>query len=210
MTRRRGGKHGPRPTNNDDELQRCSWRFWDEPDDTNHGPQIVVTEPNGAEHYLIDLETFWSRLRQRSERLAAESARESERAVCIMDGNMDDMLHCTFQDTVACEKDEGAFVIASGLPSTTTMSSSKRGQRVSTRLKQAFSRRTGQPRGLLPLYHDGGDDGSRQSEDSETERLLGCDDIWDDRPRQGVEMDLLRLFGVLGLLRTIAYCCSRS
>ncbi|ROW11273.1 hypothetical protein VMCG_01362 [Cytospora schulzeri] len=188
-------------------LQRCSWRFWDEPDDTNHGPQIIVTEPNGDEHYLIDLETFWSKLRQRSERHAAHSIRDPEKAMLTGDkvgGRLDD----TVQEPVTRVEDEKALISVSEASSMTI-----RGQRWSTRLKQAFSRRNdsaGQSRTLLPLCHDVGEGGSSQFEDSETARLLGFEGTWDTRRRQGGEVDLLRLIGVLGLLRTIAYCCSKS
>ncbi|KUI66971.1 hypothetical protein VM1G_02002 [Cytospora mali] len=185
-------------------LQRCSWKFWDEPDDTNHGPQIIITEPDGKEHYLIDLEAFWSKMRQRSERHAADTARDTEKYVPT--DKMEDVPKCTMQEVETCSNDDDVALVPVCAASSTTM----RGQKWSTRLKQAFSRRSGQPRTLLPLCHDGEEGGSSQSEDSETERLLRLDGTWDSRRRQGGELDMLRLIGVLGLLRTIAYCCSKS
>jgi hypothetical protein len=196
-------------------LQRCSWRFWDEPDDANRGPQIVVTEPSGEEHYLVDLETFWSKLRQRSGRRAAGPARDDpERAMLLVMGGSG------VEDTPG----RGVQGPAPGAVSSTTATT--RGRRWSTRLRQAFSRRGGgggggcggQPRTILPLCYKGGGGGGgggpgQQPEDSETGRLLGfVDGAWDGcRRRQGLEVDdLLRLIGVLGLLRTIAYCCSKS
>lgn len=108
-----------------------------------------------------------------------------------------------------CESNEEEFVSMSDTSLLTTTAT--RGQRLSTRLKQAFSRWGDQPQYLLPLCHDGGEAGSSQPEDSETGRLLSFDSTWNSRRRrQGVEIDMLRLIGVLGLLRTIAYCCSKS
>ncbi|KUI57189.1 hypothetical protein VP1G_04532 [Cytospora mali] len=150
-------------------LQRCSWKFWDEPDDTNHGPQIIITEPNGKEHFLIALETFWSKMRQVSERHIAESARDTEKYSPT--DKMQDVLKCTIQEVETCANDDERALVPVCAASSTTM----RGQKWSTRLKQAFSRRSGQPRSLLPLCHDGEEGSSSQSEDSETERLLGSD-----------------------------------
>lgn len=218
--RRRGGDQGC--ADGPKGLQRCSWRFWDEPDDANRGPQIVVTEPSGEEHYLVDLETFWSKLRQRSGRRAAGPARDDpERGMLLVmgGGGVEDMpvrggpLHA---------EDEEALV-SSAPEAVSSTTATTRGQRWSARLRQAFSRRGGgggggcggQPRTLLPLCYNGGGGGGpgQQPEDSEAGRLLGfVDGAWDGcRRRQGVEVDdLLRLIGVLGLLRTIAYCCSKS
>lgn len=36
------------------------------------GPQIIVTEPDGNQHYLVDPETYWAKHRQRSEQLLNE------------------------------------------------------------------------------------------------------------------------------------------
>lgn len=47
-------------------LSKCNWVFCHEPDQNNVGPQIIVTEPNGSNHYLVDPETFASKLRKRS------------------------------------------------------------------------------------------------------------------------------------------------
>lgn len=44
-------------------LPKCNWQFWHEPDVTNHGPQITLTRPDGTTYYLIDIETFWAKLR---------------------------------------------------------------------------------------------------------------------------------------------------
>lgn len=52
-------RHSPKKSG----LQKCNWKFWHEPDDGNLGPQITVTGPNGATHYLIDSETFWANFR---------------------------------------------------------------------------------------------------------------------------------------------------
>lgn len=39
--------------------------MWDEPDGTS--PQLIITQPNGNWHYLVDPETYWAKRRQRSE-----------------------------------------------------------------------------------------------------------------------------------------------
>lgn len=56
-------------------LQKCNWVFWHEPDDTNFGPQIMVTEPNGTTHYLVDKATLWDKLHQHTEQHAATRGR---------------------------------------------------------------------------------------------------------------------------------------
>lgn len=56
------GPRGPRARRRRG-LPKCSWVFWHEPDDTNFGPQIMVTEPDETTHYLIDVATFWAKLR---------------------------------------------------------------------------------------------------------------------------------------------------
>lgn len=43
-------------------LSACSWKLWHEPDQNNFGPQIIVTDPDGESHYLIDPETHARRL----------------------------------------------------------------------------------------------------------------------------------------------------
>lgn len=47
-------------------LSKCTWMFYNEPDLSNFGPQLIVTEPNGSNHYLVDPETFAFNLRKRS------------------------------------------------------------------------------------------------------------------------------------------------
>lgn len=44
-------------------LSGCSWKFWHEPDQNNFGPQLIVTEPDGQSHYLLDPETYERRVR---------------------------------------------------------------------------------------------------------------------------------------------------
>lgn len=44
-------------------LSKCTWKFCHEPDQNNFGPQLVVTEPDGSNHYLVDPETFMRKLR---------------------------------------------------------------------------------------------------------------------------------------------------
>lgn len=58
--------------------QRCSWKLWPEPDDTNSGPQIIVTDPNGVNNYLIDPETFQAKLQQRRKWLHNETRRKRQ------------------------------------------------------------------------------------------------------------------------------------
>ncbi|KAK7737453.1 hypothetical protein SLS53_006526 [Cytospora paraplurivora] len=97
--------------------------------DTNHGPQIIVTEPEGDEHYLIDLEAFWSKLRQRSERHAAGPAHDSEKS--LLEDNMEDMLNCAAQETEALDEDEKVVCPVPAISAVTI-----RGQRWSMKLKQ--------------------------------------------------------------------------
>ncbi|POS78084.1 hypothetical protein DHEL01_v203537 [Diaporthe helianthi] len=77
-------------------LPRCNWQFWDEPDETNHGPQIVVTEPNEASHYLVDLDTYHKKLRQRHERKSGQAA-ASYVEMCRMAARTDAMGSFSFE-----------------------------------------------------------------------------------------------------------------
>ncbi|ROW17956.1 hypothetical protein VPNG_00275 [Cytospora leucostoma] len=151
---------------------------------------IIVTEPEGDEHYLIDLEAFWSKLRQRSERHAAGPAHDSEKS--LLEDNMEDMLDCAVQETEALDEDEKALC-----PVPAASAVTMRGQRWSTKLKQAFSRRSSQSRAVLPVCRDGSGDGALER--SETVRLLGFDGAWDARRHQQDEVNLLKLLGVLAL-----------
>lgn len=89
------------------------------------------------------------------------------------------------QEAKTCIEDEKAFRIVS----VASPKAAIRGQKWSTRLKQALSRRGGQPRPLLPLCHNDGEGDSSQSKDSDTERLLGFDGAWDSRRCQGDEVN---------------------
>lgn len=54
-------------------LSKCTWKFCHEPDQNNFGPQLIVTEPNGSNHYLVDPETFMRKLRYPSAGLREEN-----------------------------------------------------------------------------------------------------------------------------------------
>lgn len=116
---------------------------------------------------------------------------------------MEDMLDCGAQETGASDEDDKVLY-----PAPATSAVTMRGQRWSSKLKQALSRRSGPPRDALPLCRD--DSGDCDLGRSETVRLIGLDGGWGARRHQQDEVNLLKLLGVLGIIRTIAYCCSKS
>lgn len=173
-------------------LPRCNWQFWDEPDDTNHGPQIVVTEPDGASHYLVDLDTFRIKVRQRRESRSAQAASYVEKS--RMAARMEAMTSFSAEEMELYGDDED-----SALASCTSGHST----RWWLRWGRMFLRPGSQPRTLLPMYH------SDTTFDPEKAQLLGYDGAQDETPREKNAL-IVRSPGFAGALRNLACCCSKS
>lgn len=183
---RRRAVRGPRA------LPRCNWQFWDEPDETNHGPQIIVTEPSGASHYLIDLDTFRIKVRERRERRSAQAASYVEKS--RMAARMEAMASFSAEEMGLYGDDED-----SALPPCTSAHST----RWWLRWGRMFLRSGSQPRTLLPMYHND------SPCDPEKAQLLGYDGAQDKNPREKSEV-FVRSPGFTGTLRNLACCCSKS
>lgn len=188
----RAGPARRRPARGPRGLPKCSWQFWDEPDDTNHGPQIIVTEPSGASHYLIDLDTFRVKVRQRRECRSSQAASYVEKS--RMAARMEAMASFGPEEMeMYCDDDDSA------LPSYI----SGHGTRWWLRWGRIFLRAGSQPRTLLPMYHDD------SPLDPEKANLLGYDGTQDEKPLEE-NVGMIRPSGFVGALRNLACCCSKS
>lgn len=181
-----------RPARGSRALPRCSWQFWDEPDDTSRGPQIIVTEPSGTSHYLIDLDTYRLKVGQR--RASGHGQADSYVERSRMAARMDAMARFSADDMDVYGDDDD-----STLPSYTSGHSTKWWQRWGRMLLRSGTHN----RSLLPMYH------TESSFDPEKLDLLGYDGSQDEKP-------LDEKFGTtnpsefIGALRSLACCCSKS
>ncbi|KAL1852049.1 hypothetical protein Daus18300_012331 [Diaporthe australafricana] len=171
-------------------LPRCNWEFWGEPDDTNRGPQIIVTEPSGASHYLIDPDTFRLKVRQRRERRPIQAATFTGNGG--LSGSMEDMASCFIEEIEADGEDE-----LDSCP----LHRPDHTMRWWLRLGRTVLRPVVQPRALLPLYHN-----HSISEDPEKAKLLGYDGAQDEKPCEG-RAEMVRSPGVVDTLRNMVCSC---
>lgn len=178
-------------------LPKCSWQFWDEPDDTNRGPKIIVTEPSGALHYLIDLDTFHMKIEQRRKRQLGLAASYVE--TCRMAARTDHMSSFSFEKMDMYGDDDDSTLLS--YPGYTPGHSSKWWQRWGRMLLRPAA----QPRPLLPTYHQT----ASSSFDTEKSSLLGYDGNQDEKPHD-VKLEAARSPGFVGALRDLACCCSKS
>lgn len=188
----RAGPAHRRPVRGPRGLPRCNWQFWAEPDDTNHGPQIIVTEPSGASHYLIDLDTFGLKVRRHRDFQYGQAASYVEKS--RMAARMEDMANFSSDEMDIYGDDE-----ESALPSYT----SSHATRWWLRWGRMLFRSGCQPRSLLPMYQND------TPFDLEKVQLLGYDGAQDEKPRE-VKVGGVRAPGVAGALRSLACCCSKS
>lgn len=176
-------------------LPRCSWQFWDEPDDTNRGPQITVTEPSGASHYLVDPDTYQTKIRQRHPRQSGQAASYVE--MCRMAARTDTMSSFSFEEMDVYGEDDDSVILPSCTPGHST--------RWWERWGRMFLRPGTQPRPLLPLFRQ-----ADSSLDSEKLALLGYDGAQDEKAHHDDVWEKPRPSGSAGALRSLACCCSKS
>lgn len=188
----RAGPARRRPARGSRALPKCNWQFWDEPDDTNHGPQIIVTEPSGASHYLIDLDTFRVKVRQRREYRAGQAASYVEKS--RMAARMEAMASFGPEEMEMYGDDDESVP-----PSYTSGHSTRWWMRWGRMFFGAGS----QPRTLLPVYHDD------SPLDPEKAKLLGYDGAQDEK-HLGENAGMIRPPGFVGALRNLACCCLKS
>ncbi|KAI3392815.1 hypothetical protein diail_5164 [Diaporthe ilicicola] len=177
---------GPRP------LPRCSWNFCGEPDDTNRGPQIIVTEPSGASHYLMEPDTFRLKVSQHWQHCSTQAASYTEKM--RRTHRMEDMASFINEEMETYGSDElDPF----------HLHTSDHGTRWWLRLGKLLFRSGVQPQALLPLYHT-----HSTSEDPEKPKLFGYDGAQDGHAREE-KAGMLRLPGFVGNLRDLACCFSK-
>lgn len=176
-------------------LPRCSWQFCGSPDDTNQGPQITVTEPSGVSHYLVDLDTYQTEVRQSYQRQSGQVASYVE--TCRMAARTDAMSSFSFEEMDMYGEDDDPVPISSYTPGHST--------RWWQRWGRMFLRSGTQPQPLLPLFHQ-----TDSSFDPEKLTLLGYDGAQDGKAHHGDMCEKARPSGFAGALRSLACCCSKS
>lgn len=182
-----------RPARSPRALPRCSWQFWDEPDDTNRGPQIIVTEPSGTSHYLIDLHTHRLKVRQRSASGPGQAASYVERS--RMAARVEAMARFGDDDMDMYGDDDDDSTLPFYTPGHST--------RWWQRWRRMLLRSGTHNRSLLPMYHN------ESSFDSEKLNLLRYDGSQDEKLLDD-KFGINHPTGFIGALRSLACCCSKS
>lgn len=184
-------------------LPKCTWQFRHKPDQDNFGPQLVLTEPNGNSHYLVDPETFVREFRYYSAKFE-----EEENKLLVTEGGFEALL--ADEDSYNDGDDEKPVPAAAAQA---TMAASARWKtRLQEGIMQQWKKRS--LSAILPLYHTNRRSNPSSSSDvlegMERTSLLGFSGSWSSRhcriaPEEASPM--LKRFGALGIMRSIAYCC---
>lgn len=192
-------------------LSKCTWQFYHQPDQDNFGPQLIVTEPDGKSHYLMDPETFMRNLRWHSARLWEKETSmlmTEEIFEAIVMGNMHQIAGDGYDDD--CNKEnQRATTAQAAMTASTRWKARLRGGIVPRWKRKNCS-------SVLPFHHtfEGSvslrtSDGSREMDCT---KLLGFHGSWSSQGLGRVleeASSLLKLFGILGSWRKIiANCCS--
>lgn len=187
-------------------LPECGWRFWHEPDRNNIGPQLIVTEPDGKNHYLVDAEARAIRTRLHS---APFEAVEEDG----FDFTSDGMVYAIPVSRILPEKDKN------NKKQRLHACAAQVAEVVSPRWKDIASRRTRLRGGvmqyqkrrsssaILPLDRINGRSNTLSSSKMERANMSGVKGAYNEPG----EVSFRELFKGWGILRTFAYyCCPES
>lgn len=182
-------------------LSKCTWQFYHEPDQDNFGPQLIVTEPNGNSHYLVDQQTFMRKLQWYSARYMEEGRgmipTEGVFEALVLEENGDD------------DHDIEEQIYAATAQATLTASARWK-MRLRGGIMQRWKKRNSSS--ILPLYHthemSSTTSRSGVSEKTDQTNLLDFSRFWGNQQPGSEPQEapsITNLFGALGILRTIAH-----